>query len=100
MFRFLQKKVFYIYLFLSRYFVVDFLKINNKGFGYLLGRILSARLMNIYVYTHSFLYNKSSVYSVGANGCNATLGHNMFFYITNCLSDINFPFSIFNFTFN
>jgi len=60
LFRFLQK-VFYIYLFLSRYFVIDFLKINNKGFGYLLGRILSARLMNIYVYTHSFLYNQSSV---------------------------------------
>ena len=35
-----------------------------------------------------------------ANGCNVTLGHNMFFDITNCLPDINFPFSIFNFTFN
>ena len=35
-----------------------------------------------------------------ANNCNVTLGHNMFFYITNCLPDINFPFSIFNFTFN
>ena len=26
----------------------------------------------------------------------ATLGHNMFFYITDCMPDRNFPFSIFN----
>ena len=31
-----------------------------------------------------------------ANNCNATLGHNMFFYITDCMLDRNFPFSIFN----
>ena len=35
-----------------------------------------------------------------ANGSYTTLGPNMFFYIANCLPDHNFPFSIFNFTFN
>ena len=38
--------------------------------------------------------------TVYRNNNNTTLGHNMFFDIVNCLPDINFPFSIFNFTFN
>ena len=50
-----------------------------------------------------YLYGKTDFVNAlrdCANGCNVMFGHNMFFYITNCLPDINFPFSIFNFTFN
>ena len=73
MFRFLQK-VFCIYLFLSRYFVVDFLKLKvvvgqtvckmqiivARLFLYIwklllnVGRILSPHLMMFYVHAHMF----------------------------------------------
>ena len=51
-----------------------------------------------FIFIINFLLSRAGVQWTPLLDCesnyNSTLGHDMFFYITNCLPDINFPFSI------